>query len=79
MASFDCKAIAAERFRHGNRRSAVYQAGYLDALERKLNGKARPALRWEEGTVEFDAYFAGWDGGVLWASILQDKAKEAGQ
>lgn len=70
MADHDCKSIAEARFQRGNRRSGVYQAGFLDALEFKLNQRARPALRWVEGSVEFDAYFAGWDEGLFRAREL---------
>lgn len=70
MADHDCKSIAEARFQRGNRRSEVYQAGFLDALELKLNQRARPALRWAEGSVEFDAYFAGWDEGLERARAL---------
>lgn len=73
--AYDCKAIAAERFAHGDRRSAVYQEGFLDALMQRLNGTPRPDMRYAEGSVERDAYWAGWDHGCHAARDLKEGVK----
>ena len=50
----------------GDRRSAVYWRGALDALRFRLQG-GRIQCPYEAGSVEFDAYFAGNERGHhLW-------------
>lgn len=60
------KFIEAARMDGGTKRSAEYWRGALDVIRYRLFG-APIQCPYSEGTVQFDAYFAGNDRGhVLW-------------
>jgi hypothetical protein len=64
--------LMAEAFAPGrDPRSAEYKAGVRAILERKLNGTALP-LPYALGTVQADAYMAGWDeGNAIWRALQE--------
>src|SRR5690606_15998986 len=70
---YDCQAIAKQRFTLGTLRSELYRVGFIHALESRLNNQPRPSLVLRQGSVEFDAYFSGWDAGCLHALALLDR------
>lgn len=58
--------IVADAKQAGNRRSAEYWRGALDVLRYRIHGE-RIACPYQEGSTQFDAYFAGADRGhALW-------------
>lgn len=54
--------IVADAKQVGDRRSAEYWRGVLDVLRYRVHGE-RIECPYQEGTVQFDAYFAGNDRG----------------
>ena len=69
MTESECKELVIERFKTGNKRSEVYQAAYEKSF-RYFLGKYNHLSKvkslkcpYAEGTLHFDAWFAGWDNG----------------
>lgn len=61
----------------GNRRSAEYRRGMIDVLRYHLEG-ARIQCPYPEGSVQFDAYFAGNDRGhLVWRELADSFATNA--
>lgn len=61
----------------GTPRSPEYRNGVLDAYAYRALGIAIPALRYQIGTAQADAYFSGREHGhALWRS-QQQKAEDA--
>lgn len=59
---------------HGNKRSAEYRQGMLDALRFRLEGQ-RIKCPYREGSVLFDAYFAGTERGhAEWRAMNAGKS-----
>lgn len=59
---------------YGSRRSLEYWRGVLDVLRFRMEGD-RIECPFREGTVQFDAYFAGNDRGhALWRQMQHEVA-----
>lgn len=66
--------IIADAKRAGSRRSAEYWRGAFDVLRYRIHGE-RIESPYQEGTVQFDAYFAGVDRGhALWRACREGEA-----
>lgn len=69
------EAIIEAAKRHGDKRSAEYWRGALDVLRFRMQA-ARIQCPYREGTVQFDAYFAGNDRGhALWRERVKKFAR----
>lgn len=79
MQESDYNKILEERFKRGNARSEIYKTAYKLSL-RFFLGKfylldkiESTDCPYQEGTVEFDAWFSGWHHGVDEAQHQRNK------
>lgn len=69
----DYNRLADAILAHGNRRSSVYREGMVAVIRAKAEGSAVPKPPHTQGTVEFDAWYAGHHRGHLeWSHIQQE-------
>lgn len=54
----DYEKLADKLLEHGDKRSAVYREGMITCLKRRIEG-IHLVVSYAEGTLEFDAYYAG--------------------
>lgn len=74
----DYNRLADAILAHGNRRSSVYQAGMVAVIRAKAEGSPVPKPPHAQGTVEFDAWYAGHHRGHLeWSHIQQEHGGDA--
>jgi hypothetical protein len=75
----DYQRLADAILAHGNRRSPVYREGMLAVIRTKADSTSAPKPPYAQGTVEFDAWYAGHHRGhVEWDLIAQEHGGDIG-
>jgi len=69
----DVEALVDRELRKGAARSQEYRLGLLDLLRYRVEGIPLPTKRFELGTAQADAYWAGSEHGVyLWREMKEN-------
>jgi hypothetical protein len=69
----EIQAVVDEELRTGDKRSVPYRLAMIDVLRLRILRIQIP-MRYEPGTVEFDAYYSGnTRGHALWRAIQENK------
>ncbi|WP_209304292.1 hypothetical protein [Pusillimonas caeni] len=73
MSELTAQAVFDKAFEPGRSpRSEAYKLGVLNCLRARIDGAQYPPCPYNLGTVEADAYFAGFDAGRELAPIRRD-------